>query len=129
MADIENRCETCNTSFEAEVQLNIHNFRTHGKLIPCYRCKLCNKLYPSKITLKNHKTNIHEQSNLQEQPAEPISNQSQKITRTEESIQKYYECEICGEDFTKQNKLKRHISKSHNHQYHKDLGHQRLTQN
>ena len=120
MTQFSKNCSTCNTQFEDDISLNIHNFRKHGVLIPVFKCKLCSKIFPRKTALKEHKLKSHNQ--IQEHSSEVTKHTSRTLQHQSEAnaneLSNIYkdvsqECEFCGKTFDSKNLLKEHYESAH----------------
>ena len=121
MTQFTKNCSLCNTQFENDISLNIHNFRMHGVLIPVFKCKICSKIFPRKTALQDHKLKSHNQ--IQDHSNDTIGQASRTLHNDTEAKSNFLsneskevinqECKLCSKIFNTKNLLKEHFESAH----------------
>ena len=107
---MEVKCHTCDIIFENDISKIIHDFRVHGKLIKCFKCSICKKLYPSRDSLKLHKSKIHN-SKHDEQSKLTVTKPN---IETQEKVITKFKCDICEKTYDSVLRIKAHFKYTHN---------------
>ena len=117
------KCNECETQFDDENELNIHEKDHHKDTIKCSRCE---KTFLTDTDLSEHFENIHlgfMDESIDEFQCEECDNVFDDIHDLEEhkesnhmSIESY-DCRVCGNIFVIEGKLKKHLLQEHGSKY------------
>lgn len=112
------QCELCPTTCGRKTDLRLHVQKLHTSEKPM-NCKLCDKSFPDRYTLKMHKKS-HEGEKCYRCELCPYSSISQRHLESHMLIhtdQKPYRCDQCDQSFRQKQLLKRHQNLYHNPAY------------
>ncbi|XP_043516174.1 zinc finger protein 311-like isoform X4 [Frieseomelitta varia] len=114
LENLKTICPVCQKVFKSEIMLQRHISRFHEKVHPCDKC---NKWYPSKLLLQEHKISHEDDSYLQCSMCH--LKYKRKIglkyhhIRMHSNIEPKYMCDHCGRRFKLKIDLGGHIEKTH----------------
>ncbi|KAK1135035.1 hypothetical protein K0M31_007807 [Melipona bicolor] len=114
LENLKTICPVCQRVFKNEIMLQKHIRRFHEKIYPCDKC---NKWYPSKLLLQEHKISHEDDSYLQCSMCH--LKYKRKIglkyhhIRVHSNIEPKYMCDYCGKRFKLKIDLGGHIEKTH----------------
>ena len=114
LENLKTICPVCQRVFKSEIMLQRHIRRFHEKVHPCDKC---NKWYPSKLLLQEHKISHEDDSYLQCSMCH--LKYKRKIglkyhhIRVHSNMEPKYMCDYCGKRFKLKIDLGGHIEKTH----------------
>uniref|UniRef100_A0A7M5UJP0 C2H2-type domain-containing protein n=1 Tax=Clytia hemisphaerica TaxID=252671 RepID=A0A7M5UJP0_9CNID len=101
-------CEACGKEFTEKF-----DFENHKKFSKCrtFECAQCNNFFATKLELKNHQREhdvIETQSSSKKQSYYPKEGFSEDVYLGVMSVTKPFKCNVCGERFSQEEKLRTH---------------------
>ena len=104
-------CSTCGKAFAHHGQLSRHTFSHTGERP--HQCYRCGRRFARKDKLNRHIQRIHGREEGYVGPPYPAPEPGSFLEPETKEIIRPYECRACGKKYSRKDKLKDHIRKSH----------------